>query len=266
MELAEQIRRKFENNRAIVWFSKTPRPYINRDASLDVARQVITVYLAGEITWRGKPSHIDGHPVQYITPSWRDSKVKPPSLPGDSGSLVRSEDGRVVGLLWAGIPKLGLSYVCKASLIEQILDVSFAPPQGQRPPKRKYHKVDNLPKDPRHRFDVLVGGISIGHRDVGAGTLGGFVWDKRTKEILGITAGHVAGPAGVAQQGDPIYQPGPLDIFSRWGRKPADDDIAGYLLRWSEPKPNEANLIDAAVFRLARPSLPYYSLGLGWVL
>jgi hypothetical protein len=151
--------------------------------------------------------------------------------------------------------KQGLTFVNKASNIERLLGVSFTPPVC----------LDNQQFDPRTfpqstkaRFDVLICGISIGHRDVGAGTLGAFVWDTATGELLGLTCAHVAAPPGAAP-GDPIYQPGPLDIRTGLGRDPNDNDIAGYLVRWVPISFTETNLVDAAVFRPVRPVWPNYT-------
>jgi hypothetical protein len=181
-------------------------------------------------------------------------------LPGDSGSLVFSDKGPV-GLLHAvNIPKRK-SYICKASNIEKLLEVSFVPPVSTNSHAYTFdHK--KFPSDPKERFDILIGGISIGHKKVTAGTLGTFVWDKATGELFGLTCAHIAAPSG-AVTGDPIYQPGPLDIRTKFHREPTDRDIAGHLVRWIPISFTEPNLIDAALFRPVRPVWPNFVLGYG---
>jgi hypothetical protein len=182
------------------------------------------------------------------------------ALPGDSGALAFNEDGPV-GLVHAVKKASGETYFCKASNIEKLLEVSFAPPlcsgsyTGLFDPTR-------FPTDPKERFEVLISGISIGHKNVTAGTLGAFVWDIQTDELLGLTCAHIAAPPG-AVVGDPIYQPGPLDIRTKFHREPTDDDIAGYLDRWIPISFDKPNLVDAALFRPVRPVWPCYVLGYG---
>jgi len=204
------------------------------------------------------PRRIEGYPVQYRHPGML-LPGKPFALPGDSGSLAFLSDGTPVGLVIAILRKFTIVY--KAQNVEELLEVSFTPSIGTQTPPTRYDSA-NIPKDPCDRFDVLVSGISVGHAHVTAGTLGAFVWDKKTGEILGLTCAHIAAPPG-AKAGDAIYQPGPLDIRTRFGREPAEQDICGYLLRWHEISISKANKIDAAIFRLIRPIWPDYVLGWG---
>ena len=60
------------------------------------------------------------------------------------------------------------------------------------------------------------GGVSIGHTDITAGTLGCLV--KRGSEILILSNNHVIANSNDAERGDTILQPGPAD----GGRNPAD--------------------------------------------
>jgi hypothetical protein len=69
----------------------------------------------------------------------------------------------------------------------------------------------------RHR--PAPGGVSIGHRDITAGTLGCLV--RRNGEVLVLSNNHVLANSNDAQRGDAILQPGPHD----GGRLP-DDQIA----------------------------------------
>lgn len=66
----------------------------------------------------------------------------------------------------------------------------------------------------RHR--PAPGGVSIGHRNITAGTLGCLV--KRDGQVLILSNNHVLANSNNAQPGDPILQPGPYDN----GAYPAD--------------------------------------------
>ncbi len=54
-------------------------------------------------------------------------------------------------------------------------------------------------------------GISIGHVDVTAGTLGGLVRDKETGDTVILSNNHVIADSNNAATGDPIIQPGAAD-------------------------------------------------------
>jgi len=69
------------------------------------------------------------------------------------------------------------------------------------------------------RYRPAPGGVSIGHRDITAGTLGCLV--KKGGEFFILSNNHVLANSNAAQVGDPILQPGPYD----GGRFP-DDHIA----------------------------------------
>lgn len=72
----------------------------------------------------------------------------------------------------------------------------------------------------RHR--PAPGGVSIGHRDITAGTLGCIV--KRNGQRVILSNNHVLANSNAAQIGDAILQPGPHD-----GGKFPDDHIANLL-------------------------------------
>ena len=216
----------------VVALSSRPQPQLNSDGTYDLSQLCIRVYVRSKPTDSERaryrlPELVEDYPVQYI-------------------------DIATIG---------GLSVACKAENIERLLEVRFEPPTGWETLSRQY-KPSMIPKDPHDRFDVLVGGISVGHGRVTAGTLGCFVWDAKTGEILGLTCAHVAAPSG-AKIGDEIYQPGPLDIRKRFNREPNEHDICGHLLRCQGICFDKPNLIDAAVFTLTRPAWPDYILGVG---
>ncbi|MDO8748142.1 MAG: hypothetical protein Q7J72_03375 [Candidatus Omnitrophota bacterium] len=95
------------------------------------------------------------------------------------------------------------------------------------------------------RFRPAPGGVSLGHYQITAGTLGCLVKDKKSGKVFILSNNHVLANSNKAKKGDPILQPGPYD----GGKKPKD--IIGYLENWIEIGfGKEVNLIDAA---LARP-------------
>ena len=64
-------------------------------------------------------------------------------------------------------------------------------------------------KDPRARWRPAQPGISIGHRDITAGTLGLLV--QREGQAYILSNNHVLADTNAASIGDSIYQPGPAD-------------------------------------------------------
>jgi hypothetical protein len=64
-------------------------------------------------------------------------------------------------------------------------------------------------------------GVSIGHRDTTAGTLGGLVLDADSGDVVILSNNHVLANSNDAGLGDPILQPGPID-----GGVEPDDRIA----------------------------------------
>ena len=72
---------------------------------------------------------------------------------------------------------------------------------------------------PTERHRPAPGGVSLGHRDITAGTLGCLV--KKNERTLILSNNHVLANSNEAALGDPILQPGPYD----GGRYP-DDHIA----------------------------------------
>ena len=89
----------------------------------------------------------------------------------------------------------------------------------------------------------VVAGISIGHPEVTAGTLGCFV--ERGGELFGLSCNHVValrwGELNIGEKGDDILQPGPAD-----GGTQADK--IGELEDWVDVK--DGATIDAGIFHL----------------
>ena len=65
--------------------------------------------------------------------------------------------------------------------------------------------------DHRRPHNLLVGGISIGHLLVTAGTLGVLVFDNRTGQEMLLSNWHVFCNSDTCQAGEPIIQPGAFD-------------------------------------------------------
>ena len=66
------------------------------------------------------------------------------------------------------------------------------------------------PTEHQARFPVLLGGISVAHKDVTAGTIATLVVDKVSRRPAILSNWHVlVGPTG--SQGDAVLQPGPRD-------------------------------------------------------
>ena len=92
------------------------------------------------------------------------------------------------------------------------------------------------------KYRPAPGGVSIGHYQITAGTLGVVVRDNSTGERLILSNNHVLANSNDANPGDPILQPGSAD-----GGTVADDQI-GTLLRFQPivfggaPQPPGCNL------------------------
>jgi hypothetical protein len=71
------------------------------------------------------------------------------------------------------------------------------------------------------RWRPAPGGVSIGHYQITAGTLGCVVRDRQSGERLILSNNHVLANSNDANPGDPILQPGPAD-----GGNEANDTIA----------------------------------------
>ncbi len=90
----------------------------------------------------------------------------------------------------------------------------------------------------RHR-PTMPGGVSLGHYQITAGTLGAMVTDRLTGERLILSNNHVLANANEARAGDPVLQPSPGD----GGRNPAD--VVAHLERFiplhfvGEPPPQQ---------------------------
>ncbi|MFW5748177.1 MAG: hypothetical protein ACOCYT_01045 [Chloroflexota bacterium] len=93
--------------------------------------------------------------------------------------------------------------------------------------------------NPRARFrPTIPGGVSIGHFQVTAGTLGIMVRDRTTGERFLLSNNHVLANSNQALKGDPILQPAPID----GGQNPGD--VVARLERYIPLKYLEGDLTD----------------------
>ncbi len=110
--------------------------------------------------------------------------------------------------------------------------------------------LESLEIDRAAKMRPAMAGISVGHPDITAGTLGAVVWDetKTLKYIL--SNNHVLANVNGAEIGDPIYQPGVYDGGT------AEDTIA-HLTQFSNiilgGWTDGINLIDAAIALIDNP-------------
>lgn len=104
------------------------------------------------------------------------------------------------------------------------------------------------PKTGRH--GALLGGISVGHKDSTAGTLGRMVFFDGQPHML--SNNHVLAQVSLegdpkAQVGDEVMQPGPYDS------PPAPENLAARLAEWVPLKKDGPNRVDAAIARIVPP-------------
>jgi hypothetical protein len=123
--------------------------------------------------------------------------------------------------------------LCVVVMVEKKLPLDALSAQDVVP-----KKIDNVKTDvvqvgelralqsPTGRFRPAPGGVSIGHYQITAGTLGVVVRDRSTGERLILSNNHVLANSNDAQIGDPILQPGPYD----GGR--VDTDTIAHLYRF----------------------------------
>jgi len=112
------------------------------------------------------------------------------------------------------------------------------PEKPGKPPK----PPEEPPIDPTARFERPVPiGVSTGHLNITAGTIGARVTDG--ENVYALSNNHVYADENKAKRGDPVLQPGPIDGGT------APDDTIGTLYSY-EPivfSTGASNLIDAAI-------------------
>jgi hypothetical protein len=96
-------------------------------------------------------------------------------------------------------------------------------------------------RDRSGRWRPAPGGVSIGHPDITAGTLGGHICYNGNCNCF-LSNAHVMGGLNGAQIGDPILQPGPHD-----GGRLSNGDEIGKIVAIVAPKSGINNSVDAAI-------------------
>jgi len=103
------------------------------------------------------------------------------------------------------------------------------------------------PKKRTDKWRPAPGGVSIGHKAITAGTLGGLVKDRASSKFMILSNNHVLANSDMntgaqkAYKGDKILQPGKYD-----GGK-EDQDVLAKLERWIKINAFAANEVDCAV-------------------
>lgn len=106
------------------------------------------------------------------------------------------------------------------------------------------------------RWRPAPAGVSFGHIDISAGTLGSPPLETEDGETVVLTNAHVAAPIDVAEPGDAVLQPGPADGGT-------EDDEVGQLLEGSDIKADEPNTSDSAIVEIDTSAFEDSVLGVG---
>jgi len=96
-----------------------------------------------------------------------------------------------------------------------------------------------LDRTKRHRPFPM--GVSIGHKDITAGTAGFMAYEPKLKEFVLCSNNHVLANVNKGKQGDPILQPGPYD------KGTVENDKVGILWRYVPIKIAKCKVSDAIV-------------------
>lgn len=129
-------------------------------------------------------------------------------IPGVVGIGIgkRVKDGKLTDelcLVFSVEKKLPASALSEAELVPR--NVEGAPTDVQETGVF----VANINRTGKHR--PAPGGVSIGHKDITAGTLGCLVKDPESGQIYVLSNNHVLANSNAAAIGDAILQPGPAD-------------------------------------------------------
>jgi len=111
--------------------------------------------------------------------------------------------------------------------------------------KREVHLVRGVSYRPRAAAapGALLAGQSIGHPQITAGTLGGFVRDRDGVYVL--SNNHILANSNRAKPHDPILAPGPFDDKGKPHR------VIAHLQRWIELREHTPQGVDAAIAKLS---------------
>jgi hypothetical protein len=98
-----------------------------------------------------------------------------------------------------------------------------------------------VPQSLRAMCRPLMPGVSVGHRGITAGTIGGFFTD-RNNDLVILSNNHVIANENSASIGDEIVQPGPMDAHG-------DISVIGHLKAFQRIEPSN-NLHDSAIAKV----------------
>lgn len=110
--------------------------------------------------------------------------------------------------------------------------------------------------DRKRRWRPAPAGVSLGHPEITAGTLGSPPIETEDGRTVVVTNAHVAAPIGVAEVGDDVLQPGPAD-----GGTAAD--AIGTLADAAEIARDEPNTTDSALVAVDPSNVTGSVLGVG---
>jgi hypothetical protein len=134
-------------------------------------------------------------------------------------------------------------YVSKKVPVSQLALKDIVPPTLDGYPTDVIEATFIALSQPRtSKIRPAVGGISVGHYQITAGTITDIMTDYLNKNKVVVSNNHVlakCAPFGTAQKGDPIYQPGPYDGGT-------SQDTIALLERWVPLKSTD-NLVDGAL-------------------
>lgn len=99
-------------------------------------------------------------------------------------------------------------------------------------------------KNHRDKYRPSLGGVSVGHKNITAGTLGVVLWSSRLDKPVILTNNHVGAWSNKGEIGDTIYQPGPAD------HKRTEETKIGKLADFVEIAENKKNKQDSSVIEI----------------
>ncbi|WP_435064642.1 hypothetical protein [Halobaculum sp. EA56] len=108
----------------------------------------------------------------------------------------------------------------------------------------------------KERVRPAPAGVSLGHPEITAGTLGSPPLETEDGRTVVLTNAHVAAPIGEAETGDDVLQPGPADGGG-------DGDAIGTLAAYSEIDPDAPNTTDSALVAVDPDDVTGTVLGVG---
>ena len=111
-------------------------------------------------------------------------------------------------------------------------------------------------RDRKRRWRPAPAGVSLGHPDISAGTLGSTPLKTEDGRTVVLTNAHVAAPIDTAQVGDDVLQPGPADGGT-------EEDVIGTLAGMAEISRDEPNATDSAIVEVDPADLDGDVLGIG---